>query len=1033
MASLRKTFKQYERYILLGLVILLLGSFSITGAMRCAGPEQPGTYGLGGSFEVAPGERMDISDAEYDERYDQYRRMLGALRLPSLEFARYFFGAKTPDPWKSAWLHIIGLEVARHAGYEVGEHQVAVAAKEMATLWMMINTGMPFSESNYQQFLRQQFGGSITEWQRLVRQMVLKDMAIAPLIESARYSVTYPEAYEKWKTSRERVNLGYIALPAEGFAARVKAEELTREDMSVQESSLSRLKASIEAVRRTIASIEDYKGRHEGAWPESLTDLGSAAVPFQVPEDGWGVPVRYTRTDADGEVRSAGPDKEFDTADDVTRATVGSYEAHIAVSRLAGELRRYRLGMGTWPADLAKLREPLGAGKPALLLQPVLDPWGREPVYAAPASAEESPTLTSLGADGAPGGGDDVVAEVSAEGEPDSAAVPLQALLLPYVRAEVKDAWGQALHVRVARANPPLFGVVSAGPDTVLGTADDLKEGNERELVSFYAGISNEYRREPRYDFETLFIHAPLVPDDVLKKLWEAYPDQRPTDEEQVFQWWLTYRGKDLFYKAENPADPVDGHGVAAMKRIAPGAELTLVPAAELFGTLAQDSKADEPNGEEPKDGEPKDGDGDAPGADDSEDPDVRLRREFRASGWREVVIRERFLENLLDSWLKRAMASHEAQAQFPQRKSEWEKAMARWQEENASKPENEQASKPQEPAAPEVVTFQSLLAGELQPYLLANNRTAAYVGDTVQYWRPESPATREAWEANVDIGHPMVAQALNSLREDGQYYRIPVQLNDRITKVLVRRRGYVAPYQPQLDEVREELRPAWWNKRQLDHADQALQQLRKRIDEAEAQSGGDPSTEEGRATRKAAMLDTLETWSAELGMRYFHEETGWFIGAQPPSAVPVPDGMDPAEAGRIRRRNYMWRAGYATVAESTSAQDTVSAVPGTFGRTVVADRATGAEGTQCAYLVRVRGREFAQPAEFSPRRYTEYLRNHVFGDREMMARNVRLRDMEGSYYKALARYLDDLDWMQAAFDLTTHGELHSLEERERR
>lgn len=63
--------------------------------------------------------------------------------------------------------------------------------------------------------------------------------------------------------------------------------------------------------------IQQYQAEHGGTLPETLDEL-SASVPLTDP---WGNPLRYEPLD-DGEydLRSAGPDGRFDTADDI-RAT----------------------------------------------------------------------------------------------------------------------------------------------------------------------------------------------------------------------------------------------------------------------------------------------------------------------------------------------------------------------------------------------------------------------------------------------------------------------------------------------------------------------------------------------------------------------------------------------------------------------------------------------------------------------------------------------------------------------------------------
>ena len=52
MASLKKRFKKYERHFLLAIVIILLASFSITGAFSCQGQGPNNSYNLGPSMSL---------------------------------------------------------------------------------------------------------------------------------------------------------------------------------------------------------------------------------------------------------------------------------------------------------------------------------------------------------------------------------------------------------------------------------------------------------------------------------------------------------------------------------------------------------------------------------------------------------------------------------------------------------------------------------------------------------------------------------------------------------------------------------------------------------------------------------------------------------------------------------------------------------------------------------------------------------------------------------------------------------------------
>ena len=78
MARLQKTLKRYERHFLLGLVILLLLTFSISGAVTCQG--EGGSGGEhGGTYLVAPGERRSASSFEWQTAYNRLQKFRRAV------------------------------------------------------------------------------------------------------------------------------------------------------------------------------------------------------------------------------------------------------------------------------------------------------------------------------------------------------------------------------------------------------------------------------------------------------------------------------------------------------------------------------------------------------------------------------------------------------------------------------------------------------------------------------------------------------------------------------------------------------------------------------------------------------------------------------------------------------------------------------------------------------------------------------------------------------------------------------------------
>src|SRR5262245_24093612 len=204
MSRLSKKIKKYERHLLLGIVIILLASFSITGAM-CK--ERGGTVrDLGGSFVVLPTtkERASISSTDFAHWEDRYFRRGGqTLAFPTLLWRQYLRVPYWPKPALATWAHIVAVETAKRAGYKVGEGMVGSAIKDI----IPDVTGIEYTPASYQKFLAERYRGSGADFQETVREMLLADMLREPFVESARYLVSKDEAYEKWAKDRERVDL----------------------------------------------------------------------------------------------------------------------------------------------------------------------------------------------------------------------------------------------------------------------------------------------------------------------------------------------------------------------------------------------------------------------------------------------------------------------------------------------------------------------------------------------------------------------------------------------------------------------------------------------------------------------------------------------------------------------------------------------------------------------------------------------------------------------------------------------------------
>ena len=1041
MPRFKKVFKKYERGILLGLVILLLATFSITGAARCEGPGGGQSLEMGGTFKVSPSERTEIDDDEFDRMIREYDLFRAAMPVPSAEFPAYTFGMGPQERIPAGWMHQLLLSAAEHAGYEAGERQVTSAIEDLVGFVLMVNARLPFNDVNYQQYLHDNYRSSPATFRQRMREVVLKDQFVYPLVTSARYTVTYPEAYEAWKASRERVDLRYVALPAAPFADLVRNDEETRRTIATQ-LDLARDTGSVAGTVHRVHERVEQVHKETGAWPKSLDDLQG----FKVIPDAWGTPLRY-QVDGDAiDLRSAGPDKLFDTDDDITVETQRLLDTHGALHTVAEKLVQRHKSAGAWPKALAELLEADASGRLPGLANLVKDGWGHELAYALPEDEGAVPTLSSLGADGEPGGGDDLVLVLAGDAVHVSPLGALAARLTP----TVMDAWGHAFHLSVKAAQPTVaWNLVSDGADGKTGTDDDLSTGNAGEIRTFFGPIRSSFVEPARREFETLFVHLPLVTDAALAKLWEKYADQRPTDEEELYRYWRSYKGDQFFYRAENPGDPDTGHGADIVKQVAPEAVAVLVPSKDIFPAQlskpdAPPKKDDEAKDDEAKDDEAKDEtkkDDEAKTDDGAEDDGAEDdARTYREKGWREIVIRERFLENVLNHLLQRVRESAQAVKEAKAKVAAWEGERAArdaeieaWDEKYAADPTKAPAPRPEAvsteaPAVPEALTFTSLLQGELSDLIASGDDKTP---PAIQYWKTPQAMTREEYEANENFGSGLQFE-LNRLKEDGEYNGIPAQLHRRITKVLVRRTGFTPQRQQEFEDVADKVFARFVEKRQMDRAVAELGKLQTAVGEAEGKlaEGADD------AARAQAFDDAFAAWSQGVPAEAIVETTGMFIGSNPPPARETDDTTAAADKARIERRNFVWRGGYEAVRPTGQDAEGKGVALGAFGNRVLPDpviegeTADEARGTGHAYLVRVAAQAFPTKEEFSPRRYLEHISTKVLGERQ---RSRSADAARGSFLAALDHYYNDTNWMQTTFDLLTEKSLGVFSEKGRK
>ena len=693
MSRWQKRLKKYERHILLGLLILLLVSFSVVGAVQCQSQGATGPD-YGGTFQATPTKTETLSSTEFVGRANRFDRFRYALGAPSLRYAPFFQGESRLRWLPAAWTHVVQEGAARAVGYRCGaEYQLPAAIREAIAARM---GGLTFTDALYDKFLRDFYRGAPADFQETVSEVVRKDQFLRPLIDFQRYGIPYEAAYEAWKKRAEQVDLRYVALQGRDFALAARRVENTRTAIQKQQDALLRLVRTTREIDRLGTRIATWRDQNQGAWPKSLADLPGAGTPL--PKDGWDRELRYLVADGEGRISSAGPDGAFDTPDDVTDATRRALVAHDAVLQVGNALVAWRKGADRWPDDLPALLAAPGPSALPPLAREVRDGWDRALVYAKP-EGDGRPRLLSAGADGQPGTDDDVVGEVQDE----RTVVRPGPGLAAYVDGALQDAWGRPLEARLADPATSTFETRSAGPDGAFGTADDLLTGNESDLLAFFAEpeVKSDYRLPPRRRFQAIYVHLPLLPDAVLRRMWEAFPQYRPP-EGDTFDRWREYH-PDPYYGAENPADPAEGHGAALARRLAPEKAATLVPDATIFG-------------EAPLDLVP------------AESPD---RKAYLDGGWRPILLREGFVERMLNDLLRQARESLDLRAAWTEKKKAFDAGKG-----------------PDAGPEPAEVTLEKLCWP-------ARSRPTCPAWPTRRTWASSRlrPLTREQWEADANLG----------------------------------------------------------------------------------------------------------------------------------------------------------------------------------------------------------------------------------------------------------------------------------------
>jgi hypothetical protein len=993
MARIWNRFRQYERHVMIGLVIVLLATFSISGVLRGRGGA--GGRRFGGTFQVVPGKTVELSDDEFEETLQRYAPFVtstfpyGPMWAASLRYGPDVFVAQPDqrlDAKLATWIHVVTVEAARAAGYDVSDEELKDGIEAFVTQARPTPRGRPsraFSPELYDQVLAEHYRyRTKVDFEKTVREILLKDKFLAPLLDSTTYVESWKRSYEEWKASpqsSERVDLAYVAVPADQFRDAVATDEDTRTAIARVEAALAKSLDAWRLVQNVTRVAENLKSHNDGKVAKDAKELAThpysaAALGLhgdELDKDPWGKPVVY-RTKGDGfEVLSAGADGKEDTADDVGPAVAQNLSTLTSVRQVAEALVDWQRAAEKWPESLDLLTKAPPKAKegapqaPAPLASVPKDAWGKDLAWDAAAG-----TVTSAGPDGAPGTADDVAAKVAVG----SARVPLPKALEGLVPADAKDAWGKPLSVRLKKGPATGFEVSSAGADGVEGTDDDVTGGNANDVQTWYAGKKSDYMERTKRQFEVLHVSLPRIPDTLLARAWKAHPEWHPSEVE-IWDFWRkvsggeagdvyrTRAGSGADAKPVDPADPKEGHGAAHLEALKKAGKFPadakgwLVPSGDAFG----------PEKDPPKEKPPAT----------AADPKWV---EFTTKGWRHVLMREFFVDKALGSVLARVQDSRK-------KHKEWEKTK--------TGPE------------PEVVTFD----GEIERLadLKPNDEEKAQGGQFLAKWAASGLLTSDQWEADPEVGSVELSSALNGLAK-GDYGALgssPVAMHAHVGRALVHAVDVVEQHDLPLEEARPKFWPKYLESRAMARAAKVLEDVR-------AAAGTDKKL--GEAAKAV---------SEKKPFRWTEGTSGLFVGTKPPPRTPAPEGDDEkakAEKAKTARRSYVRQNGYATVAASQTAGAPPRAV-GMIGRYVLRDETKPEDGgTGNAYLVQLAALEEPTPEEFGARRFATEVREKAYAKATPgRATGEKLSSKSGSYYRELARWFDDWDDFKRTFAIRPH------------
>lgn len=1083
MARFAKTFKKYEKTFLTVLVVVLLATFSVSGIISQCG-EQPnrGPRDFGGTFQVAPGQTVSVDNDTYVETFLRYRPLHHSeagrygIVAPSLLWAEDVFpagGDQLMSAEQAVWAHIAGSKAALEAGYRVGEQELADGVRYAVGNWRQLaalrqrpgRLRTAFSPDGYEELLRAVFqSGTKGDFEKTVREIVLRDKFLTPLVTGMRWSVSRAEAYERWKASMERVDLDWVAVPAKGFEDQVKPAEETRTTIARDADILSKVVDAAQTVR-TIVTVANETRKSTGNLPKDEADLKKTpSYAGGLPTDAWKHAFGYKVEGDQPKAWSAGPDGEVGTADDVTIEVSDTLRTLAELKKTGDAVRTWRDAADGWPEPLSLLwtanpPSPKGAKALGLVVEEKADGMvvtsvaDRGPARRAGVVADDrlvswdgkavkdKASLDAALSTAKPGDKADLV--VSRKGENLTLKVTLDKALPPLLATAAKDAWDRELSFDAATGT-----LLSMGPDGQKGNADDVTARVTEAEVEIgvparfgpyvHADAKDAWGRPLKVRFST-----PLPPRFEVSS---DGPDGKPGTEDDLREG----NTRDLLVYFERREVKQEMRIPDKMSFEALWVALPLIPDESLKAAWEKFDKYRPPEEEawnrfdlyKSRDRASRDyyqiAEKD-PATGEEKWIDPADREKGHGAALVLDLVKAGVLPPGTVGTLVPSPDAFGAQKDPPAPKDgaapETDPVKKAWIEKGWRRillrelfvermladflkraGDSQKAHKAWEDggkqgAEPAVETFDTLLAPlrDMQPGEADRARGARFL----ELKTVKDPLSRAEWEKIPELWDVTFGQWLRNLK-DGEYASIPATIKESCGRVAVRCLKFVPARDPELDEVRDKIWPGYLAARAMERAAKELERVRKEAEKPDA-------TLEGAA----------KTVAAERGFPWFSGTTGLFSGHSAPVTRPLPEGADEERKAQIRRRAFVRMRGYSAVRSPDDPKgDPVSTKVGTLGRSVLKDEApASSDGTGSAYLVRVREQRDPAREEFTTVAFRGWLREKAydFSDYEPRPRSaVPLKDRKGLVDRELARWFGDWDTVRALFDIRPTEPLES-------